>query len=105
MLTPGQLGAAIAMLRWSVDDLAAASGTSRHTIYAFLSRPNANPTMKTLQGWFGALHRAGIVLQDEDEANGPGVRLRKGAVVPAPVTEPPGIPEIKPRRKAVTRKG
>jgi hypothetical protein len=31
------------------------------------------------------LHKAGVILQDEDDAIGPGVRLRKGAAVPAPV--------------------
>jgi transcriptional regulator with XRE-family HTH domain len=81
MLTPAQLAAALALLRWTVDDLADASNVSRHTAYAFLSRPDANPTMKTLQAWIGALHKAGVILLDEDDAHGVGVRLRKGAKV------------------------
>ena len=101
MLTPGQLGAAIALLRWSVDDLAEASGSSRHTIYAFLSRPNANPTMRTLQAWLSALHRHGVILIDEDEAIGPGVRLRKGVTFPVVPTPPPGA---KPKPKGKGRK-
>jgi transcriptional regulator with XRE-family HTH domain len=89
MLTPSQLVAARGIIGWSVVDLAAASGTSRYTITAFESG-GSNPTLKTLQAWIGTLHKAGIVLLDEDEAHGPGVRLRKGAVVPAPVEVPPG---------------
>lgn len=98
MLTPGQLGAAIALLRWKIDDLAEASGTSRHTIYAFLSRPNANPTMRTLQAWINALHKAGIVLLEDDDQFGPGIRLRKG--VTAKVGPPRGRRPGKAKGKA-----
>jgi transcriptional regulator with XRE-family HTH domain len=89
MLTPRQLASAIALLGWSADDLEKASGVSRHTLYAFLSR-DTNPRLDTVQAWIGALHRHGIIFQDEDDAAGPGVRLRKGVSFPVVPMPPPG---------------
>jgi transcriptional regulator with XRE-family HTH domain len=76
MLTPRQLIAARGLLGWTRADLAKRSGTSKDTVFAFEGR-GSNPKLGTVQAWIGALHKAGVILLDEDDDHGPGVRLRK----------------------------
>jgi hypothetical protein len=83
MLTPRQLVAARGFLGWTRADLAAASGTSKDTVYAFEVR-GSRPRLDTVQAWIHALHKAGVILQDEDDIHGPGVRLRKGSAADKP---------------------
>ena len=76
MLTPRQLVAARGFLGWTRAELAKRSGTSKDTVYAFEAR-DSSPRLDTVQAWIAALHKAGVILQDEDDDYGPGVRLRK----------------------------
>jgi hypothetical protein len=39
---------------------------------------DSRPRLDTVQAWIAALHKAGVILLDEDDEHGPGVRLRKG---------------------------
>jgi transcriptional regulator with XRE-family HTH domain len=75
MLDPSQLRAARALLGWSRQDLADASGTGRETVQDFESR-GSNPKRLTLMAWRKALIRAGVMFIDADEEHGSGVRLR-----------------------------
>ena len=75
MLDPAQLRAARALLDWSRQDLADASGTARETVQGFEAR-GSNPKRSTLIAWEKALRKAGVVFIDADETQGPGVRLR-----------------------------
>src|SRR5262245_10582756 len=77
MLKPRQLIAARAFIGWTRDDLAKESRTSADTIQAFEGR-GSNPTIKTVEAWLHALHKAGVGSLDEDDQHGPGSRLRKG---------------------------
>jgi transcriptional regulator with XRE-family HTH domain len=76
MLDPAQSRAARALLGWSRQDLADASGTSRETVQYFESR-GGNPKRSTLIAWEKALRKAGVMLIEGDEHHGPGVRLRE----------------------------
>lgn len=75
MLTPAQLIAARAIVRWSRHDLAKKSGTSIETIKGF-EWGGSDPKMGTVLTWRRALQTAGVVFIDDDGVNGPGVRLR-----------------------------
>jgi transcriptional regulator with XRE-family HTH domain len=75
MLDPAQLRAARAILDWSRQDLADASGTARETVQHFEAR-GGNPKRSTLLAWERALRKAGVIFIEGDEQHGPGVRLR-----------------------------
>jgi transcriptional regulator with XRE-family HTH domain len=76
MLYPAQLRAARAILGWSRQDLADASGTARETVQYFESR-GGNPKRSTLLAWERVLRRGGVVLIEATDTEGPGVRLRE----------------------------
>lgn len=76
MLDPSQLRAARALLNWSRQDLADASGTARETVQGFESR-GSNPKRTTLLAWERALRKAGVIFIDGDDQHGPGVKLRE----------------------------
>lgn len=76
MLDPAQLRAARAILGWSRQGLADASGTGRETIQDFESR-GSNPKRATMTAWEKALKKAGVVLIDGTDEHGPGVMLRE----------------------------
>ena len=76
MLHPTQLRAARALLGWSRQKLADASGTARETVQHFEAR-GGNPKRSTMLAWERALRKAGVELIDGDERRGPGVRLRE----------------------------
>jgi transcriptional regulator with XRE-family HTH domain len=75
MLDPAQLRAARALLKWSRQRLASASGTGRETIQDFEAR-GSNPKRSTMLAWERALKKAGVEFLDGNETRGPGVRLR-----------------------------
>ena len=76
MLTPAQIRAARALLRWSQSDLAARSGVHVNPIKAFESERSA-PIWTTLNKLERALRKAGVEFIDQNDAKGPGVRLRE----------------------------
>jgi transcriptional regulator with XRE-family HTH domain len=78
MILPAQLRAARALLDWSREDLAKASGVPAPTIRDF-ELGNTDPKQGTVQKWRRALEAAGVTFQEESESEGPGVRLRKKA--------------------------
>jgi transcriptional regulator with XRE-family HTH domain len=88
MLTPEQIYAARALLKWSRDDLAERSGVAAITIkgYEILG---ADSKISTLNKLRRALEAAGVQFIDEDASGGPGVRLRSG---------------VKPRRGAKAKR-
>jgi ribosome-binding protein aMBF1 (putative translation factor) len=76
MLTPAQVRAARALLRWSQTELALHSGVHVNPIKSFESE-QSNPVWTTLSKLERALKKAGVVFIDGDEHQGPGVRLRE----------------------------
>jgi transcriptional regulator with XRE-family HTH domain len=76
MLDPAQLRAARALLDWSRQDLADASGTARETVQYFESR-GGNPKRSTLIAWERAVRKAGVVLIDGNDEHGAGVMIRE----------------------------
>ena len=75
-ITSRQLKAALALLAWKVEDLAAAAAVSEPTIWRL---ETANDTLDaerlaSVKKIIAALERAGIEFQNHGE---PGVRLRK----------------------------
>jgi hypothetical protein len=81
MITPEQMLAARALLRWTRDDLAAKSGVAAITTLGFELR-RTDPKVSTVQKWRRALEAAGCQFIDEDAAGGVGVRLRAGVKLP-----------------------
>jgi transcriptional regulator with XRE-family HTH domain len=77
MITPEQMLAARALLRWTRDDLADKSGVAAITAMGFELR-RTDPKVSTVQKWRRALEAAGIEFIDESTAGGVGVRLRPG---------------------------
>jgi transcriptional regulator with XRE-family HTH domain len=77
MLTPEQIYAARALLKWSRDDLAERSGIAAITIkgYEILG---ADSKISTLNKLRRALETAGVQFIDEDADGGSGVRWKKG---------------------------
>ena len=74
----GQVKAARALLSWSQDELADASGVSLPTIKRLeASSGPLGGRAATAQLLVGALEAAGVIFIDEN-GEGPGVRLRKG---------------------------
>jgi transcriptional regulator with XRE-family HTH domain len=76
MILSAQLRAARALVGWSREDLAKASGVPAPTIRDF-ELGNTDPKQGTVQKWRRALEAAGVEFQEETEASGPGVRLKK----------------------------
>src|SRR5688572_20797275 len=77
VLTPAQLRAARALLGWSREDLADKSGVGANTTKDFEIN-DSNPKLRTVQMWMRSLEQAGVIFLNETEADGPGVRLKKG---------------------------
>src|SRR5262249_33968631 len=77
MLTPEQLYAARALLKWSREDLAEQSGVAAITIKGF-EILGADSKISTLNKLRRALESGGVQFIDEDAHGGPGVRLRSG---------------------------
>lgn len=84
MIDPETLRAARSLLGWSQADLAERSGVNINTIKSFEKRDRkgskrvrSNPTRTTLIAWRTAFANAGVIFLDEDDAYGPGVRLKK----------------------------
>ena len=78
MLTPAQLLAARAMVGWSREDLATASGTSRAAIQNFETM-GSDSKQGTVAKWRRALEAVGVVFIDsgaQSLTGGPGVRLK-----------------------------
>jgi len=73
-LTPAQVRAARALLRWSREDLARHSQLFVGTIKD-LEREKSNPAEKTLQAIERAFHEAGVVFIHADRKAGAGVRF------------------------------
>jgi transcriptional regulator with XRE-family HTH domain len=78
MLSPAQCRAARALLEWSRDQLAAASGVSVRTIVDFESGARS-PRQPTLEALLRALTSAGVIVLYEGKSapGGDGVRLAK----------------------------
>ena len=76
MITPAQLRAARALVGWSRETLAEKPGVSAQTVTGF-ELLGADSRIFTLQKIRRALETAGIRFIDEDEDEGPGVRLQK----------------------------
>ena len=74
-VTPNQLRAARALVRWSMQDLSEHSGVPSDTINGFESR-GAQSKPETLAKLMKALKSAGIEFIEPDEKGGPGVRLK-----------------------------
>lgn len=72
MFTGEQLRAARALLKWSRDQLAAASGVSAIAIKECESGIS-DPRRSTLIAVRSALSKAGVIFLDENDAHGPGV--------------------------------
>ena len=75
-ISPAQLRAARALIGWSRDNLAAATGTNVRTL-ARLEAGETEPRTTTLAGIRAALESRGVEFIAEN-GGGPGVRLRKG---------------------------
>jgi transcriptional regulator with XRE-family HTH domain len=76
MITGLQLRMARAALKWGVRDVAKAAKVSPATVTRIESDASANAS--TLAAICGALEAAGVIFIDQN-GEGPGVRLRKGA--------------------------
>lgn len=75
----GQIRAARALLRWTADDLAQRSKVGLSTIKR--TEAATGPmrlTAANAQALRQSLEAGGVEFIPEDDANGPGVRLRKG---------------------------
>ena len=75
MITPTQSRAARGLLKWSLPDLAEASGVSVSTINSF-ELERRTPIPANLAMIRSAFEDAGVEFIDEN-GGGPGVRLRK----------------------------
>ena len=75
MIVPAQLRAARALVGWSREALAKASGVPAPTIRDF-ELEKTDPKQGTVQKWRRALEQAGVEFQEATEMSGPGVRLR-----------------------------
>jgi transcriptional regulator with XRE-family HTH domain len=75
VMSPAQCRAARALVGWSQDQLAAASGVAKATIANF-EAGKREPYARTLADLATALEAAGVVFVAEN-GGGAGVRLRK----------------------------
>jgi predicted transcriptional regulator len=76
MIQPAQLRAARALIGWSREALAKASGVPAPTIRDF-ELDKTDPKQGTVHKWRRALEGAGVEFLDADEAKGVGVRMRQ----------------------------
>jgi predicted transcriptional regulator len=76
MLKPRQLVAARALIGWTREDLAKASGVPAVTIGEF-ERAETDPKLSTVGKLRRAMEKAGVEFIEADADKGPGVRLRK----------------------------
>ncbi|MCI0753462.1 helix-turn-helix domain-containing protein [Teichococcus vastitatis] len=82
-ITPAQCRAGRALLNWSREALAEASGVPSRTLADFELR-NTKPRATTTRRLVEALQAAGVLLLTGDGAQGVGVRLRAPEQAPAP---------------------
>ncbi len=76
MLTPAQIRAARALVGWSQDELAEASGVARQSIKN-IERGVTDPRLSTAMVIKTTLEKAGVqFLNQSDTARGPGVALK-----------------------------
>ncbi len=77
MFTPAQLRAARALLKWTREDLAKASGVSAIAIKTF-EQGDSDPRQSTLIALRAALSKANVVFLDGEsrDPHGPGVAFR-----------------------------
>jgi DNA-binding XRE family transcriptional regulator len=75
MLTPAQLRAARAFLGWTREMLAEQSGVPAITIKSFESGLT-DPRLTTVHKLRRAVERAGLIVIDQDDEAGPGLRLK-----------------------------
>ena len=73
-ITPAQLRAARALLDWSQDRLAQASGMPKRSIVRF-EASETMPRARTMRALLAALEAAGVEFLPSN-GSGPGVRLR-----------------------------
>lgn len=78
MLTPKQCRAGRALLGWKQADLAEKSGVGVGSVKDFESERHAI-NYKALTAIIRAFQKAGLVLFDEDDSGGVGVRFKRGA--------------------------
>jgi transcriptional regulator with XRE-family HTH domain len=77
MLTPAQLRAARALVGYTREQLAEASGTSAETIKRFEQRKEgSDPRRSTMVKWRTALAQAGVAFIEADNGQGEGVRFK-----------------------------
>ena len=75
MLTPQQLRAGRAFLGWTREEMSEKSGVPAITIKQFESG-KTDPRLTTVHKLRRALERAGLIIIDQDDEAGPGLRLR-----------------------------
>jgi predicted transcriptional regulator len=75
MLTPAQLRAARAFLGWTREMLAEQSGVPAITIKQF-ENGQTDPRLTTVHKLRRAIERAGLIVIDQDDEEGPGLRLK-----------------------------
>ncbi len=83
-ITMGQLRAARGLIGWSQQQLADAANVGRATITDFESGKR-EPYSRTVERLQRTLESAGVIFVAEN-GEGPGVRLRKAAPIPAATT-------------------
>ncbi len=83
MITAAQCRAARGLLAWSPDDLAAETGLAADRLAAFEAGAETPDLEEILVLTF---ERAGIDFIAEDEAGGPGLRLRRPDATAAQIT-------------------
>lgn len=78
VITPAQIRAARALLRWTQADLAASAGIGVVAVKSF-ERGRSDPRSSTLAKIEQALDAAGVIFFDagENREGGPGVRLKR----------------------------
>jgi transcriptional regulator with XRE-family HTH domain len=79
VITAAQIRAARAMLRWSANKLAEASGVSLPTIQRMETGEGVPKSItRNVDAVQRALERAGILfIDEEDDGQGPGIRRKK----------------------------
>jgi len=75
MLTPAQLRAARAFLGWTREMLAEHSGVPAITIKQF-ENGQTDPRLTTVHKLRRAIERAGLIVIDQDDEAGPGLRVK-----------------------------
>ena len=78
MITPAQIRAARALLKWRQADLAEASGVSEIAIKN-IERETTDPKATTLTAIQNAFHKAGVIFLDPNDVRdgGHGVRFKR----------------------------